>query len=445
MNYKINYKIFKERRQKLLESVKKQYSDTANGTILLIADFENTYAGVFRQESSFYYLTGLDQPACALMIGFDGKETLCVPHYGKEREKWVSSVITADQQTARMYAVDEIAVWGDEMHGYVFPLLFSSEQSALLAEKLKEVIKLSGSIFVLNPSDQHRNIQQKIAFERLCAFAGVGADTGKDISPIVAVMRRVKSKYEVEQMYKAIELTVIAHEGAACAMREGVAECAIQAGVEYVFRESGAGPAFPSVIATGRNSTVLHHTPSMHAIKSGELVIVDIGAEVDHYCADLTRTYPASGHFTKRQREIYSIVLDVQRFIAEHAAPGYWLNNKKYPEKSLHHLAIDFLAKRKYDSYFSHAIGHFLGLDVHDVGDLNEPLREGDVITIEPGLYIPDEKIGVRIEDDYWIIKDGLLCLSENLAKEPDLIEEMAQAQLDFDQDGEGEEDEDFE
>lgn len=441
----MNYKIFKERRQKLLETIKKHYSDTKRGAVLLFSDFENT-GTVFRQESSFYYLTGISQPACALVIDLSGKETLYIPHYGKEREKWVSSVMSADQQTARSCEVDEIVVSGDEMHGYVFPLLFSHENSRYLIEKLKETVKLSGAVFILNPADRHANIQQKIAFERLCAFAGVNAEIGKDISPLVAAQRRVKSKYEIEKLYKAIELTVIAHEGAACAIHDGVTECAIQAGVEYVFKESGAAAAFPSVIATGRNSTVLHHTPSTHAVKNGDLVIVDIGAEVDHYCADLTRTYPASGHFTKRQREIYSIVLDVQRFIAERAAPGYWLNNKKYPEKSLHHLAVDFLAKRKYDAYFSHGIGHFLGLDVHDVGDLNEPLHEGDVITIEPGIYIPAENLGVRIEDDYWIIKDGSMCLSENLAKQPELIEEMAQAQLDFDQDGEDEEeDEDFE
>jgi Xaa-Pro aminopeptidase len=156
--------------------------------------------------------------------------------------------------------------------------------------------------------------------------------------------------------------------------------------------------------------------------------VVDIGAEANYYCADLTRTYPVSGTFTSRQKEIYNLVLDTQDHIANIAKPGMWLFNKEKPEQSLHHLAYAFLEKKGYAKYFPHGLGHFLGLDVHDVGNRAEPLEEGDVFTIEPGIYIPAEKIGVRIEDDYWMAKDGVVCLSEELPKNADDIERMVQS-----------------
>jgi Xaa-Pro aminopeptidase len=149
----------------------------------------------------------------------------------------------------------------------------------------------------------------------------------------------------------------------------------------------------------------------------------------------LTRTYPVSGTFSKRQKELYQIVLDTQKYVASLAKPGMWLKNKDKVDQSLHHLAVKFLAKHGYDKYFPHGIGHFLGLEVHDVGDSSVPLHEGDVITIEPGIYIPEENIGIRIEDNYWITKDGAVCLSENVFKEVEEIEEVLQNALSDEQD----------
>src|SRR6185436_7465046 len=137
--------------------------------------------------------------------------------------------------------------------------------------------------------------------------------------------------------------------------------------------------------------------------------------------------YPVSGTFTKRQREVYDLVLETQEYIASIAKPGMWLSNKNKPEQSLNDLAKKYLTERGYGSYFPHGIGHFLGLDVHDVGDYALPLREGDVITIEPGIYIPEENLGIRIEDDYWIVKDGVVCLSEFIPKRAEDIEAVVQ------------------
>jgi Xaa-Pro aminopeptidase len=199
----------------------------------------------------------------------------------------------------------------------------------------------------------------------------------------------------------------------------------IQAGIEYVFIASGADLAFPCIVGSGKNSTILHYMANNKKINQGDLVLVDIGAQFDHYCGDITRTYPVSGKFTKRQREIYDIVLETQEYIENIARPGLWLSNKDKPQESLNHLAKEFMKEKGYEKYFLHGIGHFVGLDVHDVGDSLEPLKPGDVITIEPGIYIAEENIGVRIEDNYWIVEDGIVCLSEQLPKDADEIEKL--------------------
>jgi Xaa-Pro aminopeptidase len=246
-------------------------------------------------------------------------------------------------------------------------------------------------------------------------------------------MRRKKDMGEIEALYKAVEITMLAHEAAAHALGHGVLEGEVQANLEYMFTGSGARCAFPSIVAGGKNGTVLHYVENSDQVKNGDLVIVDIGAENDYYCADLTRTYPVSGKFTQRQREIYNLVLATQEYIAELAKPGMWLSNKEHPDKSLNHLAKKYLSDRGYGHYFVHGIGHYLGLDVHDVGDYTTPLQEGDVITIEPGIYIPEEGIGVRIEDDFWIVRDGVVCLSDPLPRTVEEIEHFMKEGLEAD------------
>ena len=248
-----------------------------------------------------------------------------------------------------------------------------------------------------------------------------------DISPLIAAARRRKDVGEVEHIYRAIEITELAHDSAIQAIKDGALESEVQASLEYMIIASHARTSFPSIVASGKNSTILHYNENSGTMRNGDLVVVDIGAEFNNYCADLTRTYPVSGTFSKRQKELYNIVLQTQEHIALLAKPGMWLKNKDNVDKSLHHLAVKFLAKHGYDKYFPHGIGHFLGLDVHDVGDYSVPLQEGDVITIEPGIYIAQERIGIRIEDNYWITKDGAVCLSENLPKEADDIEHYMQ------------------
>jgi len=416
--------LFKERREKLITQVKQVHPQVTKGSIFLFAGFENERYQ-FRQESSFYYFTGIEEAGVVLAIDLSGKTTLYIPHYGIKRENWVPDAVTL--ASLKQCCVDDIKYAGAATAGYSFSPLFTQHEYSVVLEDMKK----AGTLFTLNSISSNANIEQKQLLARLHSFDSTLSFI--DISLLVGRLRRKKSRLEIEKLYKAIEVTMIAQHGAAGAIADGKQEATVQAGIEYVFREAGARVAFPSIVGSGKNSTVLHYTKNNATMRAGDLVVVDIGAEVDYYCADLTRTYPVSGVFTERQKELYKVVLETQDYVATKAKPGMWLKNPDKPQESVHHLAKAFLDKQGYGNYFPHSIGHYLGMDVHDVGSYEEPLEEGDVFTIEPGIYIPQEGIGIRIEDDYWMVKDGAECLSNELVKDVKSIEELAQSSLEDD------------
>ena len=425
---KIDNAVYKRRRNTLVERIQETHSDKKDGLLLLFANFESERA-VFRQESSFYYLTGIVEPASTLLIDVkDNTSTFYVPNFGKEREKWVDIGIGVDKNQEQEFGFNDIAYLGQPCTGYQCHPFFTQDEYANLLTVVQKCVQEKRPIFTFNPSNKDAYIEQRFILQRINALIPGFNELLVNISPIVAQMRCVKSLEEFELLYKAVDITIDAHIGAAQALKPGMVEYELQALIEYMFISLGGSVAFPSIVASGANSTVLHYHENNKEIKKDELVVIDIGAEYNYYCADLTRTYPVSGIFSDRQREIYETVLETQEYIASIARPGYWVSNKEQPDKSLNHLAHEFLREKGYDQYFTHGIGHYLGLDVHDVGDYSKPLEPGNVITIEPGIYIREENIGVRIEDDYWIGEDGTICLSEDLLKHPDKIEEMMKA-----------------
>lgn len=421
--------LFAKRRAQLIENIRAAHAEASTGAVLLFAAFE-TEKHAFRQESSFYYYTGITEPGVALWIDLTGKTTLFVPNCSAVRAKWVACTVAPTQEHAKQLGVDEIHVLGDLLPGYVMPPFFAQETYQSFIDEIQKLISNKGTVFTLAPHDNHSYVEQRLVLARLAEFVPALGSHVVDASGIVAEMRRKKDKHEIEMLYEAINITITAQEAAAQSTQHGATEYEVQAGLEYMMTGAGAKPSFPSIVASGKNSTILHYSPSDRIIKKGELVVVDIGAEYNYYCADLTRTYPVSGKFTPRQRELYQLVLDTQNYIADIAKPGMWLRNKANPEQSLHHLAVAFLKERGYEQYFIHGIGHYLGIDVHDVGTYETPLQEGDVITIEPGLYIPEENIGIRIEDNYWIVKNGAICLSEELPKSVEAIEQIMQTSV---------------
>lgn len=418
--------LYKLRAKDLLAMIKNEYSQIKNGAIVLFGAFENERYR-FRQESSFYYLTGITEPGAVVVINLDGASTLYVPNHGATRASWVHTPVPLVQENAKKLGFDAITTLGQMAPGYQFhPFSDMSHYNTLHAD-LQKIIGAKGTIFTLCPANSYEYTDQRFLLMRFEQIIPDLKNSCIDISAPVALLRRKKDMREIEKLYKAVEVTILAQGAAAQSIKDGMNESEVQASLEYMFTGSCATPAFPSIVATGKNGTILHYNSNADLLKNGQLVVVDIGAELDYYCADLTRTYPVSGVFTKRQRELYTVVLDTQEYIAELVKPGMWLNNKEKPNQSLHHCAQKFLEKRGYAKYFIHGIGHFLGIDVHDVGDRMQPLREGDVFTIEPGIYIPEENIGIRIEDNYWMVKDGVVCLSEPLPKKPDDIETIMQ------------------
>ncbi len=418
-----NFLMFKNRRKRLLEEIRKSFPDVKQGVVLMVGGFEGERQS-FRQDSSFYYLTGVTEPAAVLLMFLDGRDHLYLPNFGKEREKWVNVGLSLTSNPADFH-VDQIGALSDQAPGYSYKKSFKHEGYKNFVTDLATL--MNDGIKVFGELKTHTDaLDQEHFFDQLQKHIPELTKVQHDISHLIHGLRRVKEDEEIDLLYKAVQVTIAAQHNAAQVIKPGVPEHVVQAALEYVFTFiSGSKPSFPSIVATGKNTTVLHYTDRNAIIKDGDLVVVDIGAEYGFYAADLTRTYPANGKFTPRQREIYQTVLDAQEYVASIAKSGMYLRNAQMKEQSLHWQTMNFFETRGLARYFPHNVGHYLGLDVHDVGDYDTPLQPGDVFTIEPGLYIPEESLGVRIEDDYLMTEDGAMCLSEELPKKIDEIEAM--------------------
>ena len=424
----MDYTIFIQRRKQLVASLQNAHPDK-KGVIVLFAGFEDEKRA-FRQDSTFYYLTGLEEPACVLVMD-ESATTLWVPQYATARSKWVDTIVQADKAEALAWGINDIKHLGHPCKGFTASLACTENEYEHLLAALESLVKQGHTLFMNYPPTISN--QQTLFIDRLFTDRPALREALIDISSLIGALRKTKDQHELETMYEAIDCTMQALEAAAIRIEDGIVEYQIQAAIEFIFKEGGGSAAFPTIVASGKNSTTLHYTKNTSQFKAGDLVVIDCGAEIEYYCADLSRTFPVSGRFTDRQREVYDVVLATQQYVASKAQPGYWLNSKEFPDKSLHHIAVAFLEQQGYADYFTHGIGHFLGMDVHDVG--SGPLQEGDVITIEPGIYIPKENLGIRLEDNYWITDKGALCISEELPKDSFEIEQFMKGKLADDDD----------
>ncbi len=431
----IDYSLFKSRREEIINFLQQERPGLKKGMVVLFADFENE-RHLFRQESSFYYLTGIKEPGAVFCMYLDGRQELYLPNYGGIREKWTTTFLGNQEEKtslAEKVGATEIKQLGKPCGGYSFSPIFTKDKyenflfdlDAFLQNSMLEENE-DTALFTLLDGMGSRYFSQINVYKVLLEIFPELENITNDLAPLVHYLRRFKSEYEIDLIYKAVQVTSLAHQAGSKVIAPGRIEYEIQAVVESVFTQIGSnGPSFPSIIASGKNTTVLHYTNKDKELKPGELVVVDIGAEYEYYAADITRTYPVDGKFSERQLEVYNIVLETQSYIESVAQPGMHLHNPKEPEKSLQHLAVKFLESKGFAKYFIHGIGHFLGLDVHDVGDNTYPLSSGDVFTIEPGIYIPEENLGIRIEDDYLMTDDGVVCLSYQLPRKPEEVEAM--------------------
>jgi Xaa-Pro aminopeptidase len=419
-----DYSLFISRRNRLIETIHERFGWQGPSMLLLIGECEEQ-RHIFRQNSSFYYLTGIIEPGVVACCDFDDNATLYIPRFGERRDKWATTSIHATSEPKKI-GFNEIRFLGNTEESYFFKPAAGQEQYTKLIDDVRSFTLLGGKIFTVSLQGKGAFCFGRLLLQHLCSWIPGLKDQIIDATRVVDSLRRIKDQYEISLIHQAAQVTSLAQEAAAQIIEPEKMEYEVQAMVDYIFATTaGSQPAFPSIVATGKNTTTLHYTDRNCALKDGDLVIIDVGAEYGYYAADLTRTYPVNGKFSTRQRELYSIVLDVQKYIESIAMPGMCLCNNDHKDQSLHHLALKYLTERNVAQYWCHGIGHFLGLDVHDVGTLSDPLMPGDVFTIEPGLYLPQEQCGIRIEDDYVMVEDGVVCLSSDLVKEPDEIEDL--------------------
>jgi Xaa-Pro aminopeptidase len=377
--------------------------------------------GTFSQDNNFFYFTGLEIPdAVLLLIADERKEILFIPERNLPLESWTGPKIGPGPDAVRYSGIDDVR----SVHGGETVLDSRRRPVPTWRDVLVSYLGESKRLHLI--LDGAGTYEHELA-----------ASLREDVPTLVVgnlyadlvEMRRKKSDEEVRLLQRAVDITLETHRHLAGVIRPGRYEYEVQAAAEYIFRKNGAeGPAFPSIIGSGFFSTVLHYDQNIKRMEAGEVVVVDIGARYGFYCGDITRTYPVSGTFTDRQRELYLIVLGAQRAVIEALRPGLSIFD-------LRKIAYNYINSNGNDQdggslgqYFIHGISHFVGLEVHDVGSEHAPLKPGDVITVEPGIYIPEEEIGIRIEDMFLVTDSGAIDLSSSLPKEPDEIERLMQS-----------------
>jgi len=396
----------------------------------------------FRQDSDFFYLTGFDEPdSIAVLLPSHKKHPymLFVRPRNKEREIWDGPRAGVD----------------GAMQDYGADAAFQIEKFD------KEILKLlSGPAKLYYRFGVHSHLDSLILdYFNKSKIMGRKKEfraphTIIDPATIVHEMRLIKTDEEIALMQRAADIAAEAHIEAMKKTKPGMNEFEVEAIVEYVFRRKGAGgPAYTSIIGGGANATILHYINNNAPLKDGDLLLIDAGCEYKGYASDITRTFPVNGKFTKAQREVYDVVLEVQKACVELTKPG--VSNEDRQNTAIDLLTDgmlklgllkgnkkELIKKKEHMKFYMHGLGHYLGLDVHDLGsyyggkDGIEPRKfePGMVLTVEPGLYIaPDVKdipdkyrgIGIRIEDDVLVTENGQRVLTHKVPKEADAIEAL--------------------
>lgn len=390
----------------------------------------------YRQDSDFYYLTGFDEPEAVAVIapGRDKEYTLFVRPRDPEHEIWYG----------RRAGVEGAAA----VHGAdaAFPI----EE---FRGKLQEILNGARAVYYRFGGSDPLIDEMIIGEIRRMRILG-----RKNINPPEAIiepgtilheMRLIKTAEEIEIMQRAADIAAEGHVAAMKAVRPGMNEYEIEALIEYTFRRSGAAaPAYTSIVGGGVNATILHYVNNDAPLRDGDLLLVDAGAEYRGYASDITRTFPVNGHYTEAQRDIYDLVLDAQQACVQMVRTGVTVDELKNHSieiltEGMVRLGLlkgepkKLIEEEKYKQFYMHGLGHFIGLDVHDVGRYyrngeSRRFEPGMVTTVEPGIYvaedtkdIPDKYrgIGVRIEDDVLVTENGPRVLTNKVPKVAEEIE----------------------
>lgn len=405
---------FKNNRKKLLEKIKD------NSIVILFAGnapkktADETY--LFTPNRNFYYSTGIsEENHILLMSKIDGveKTTLFIKDIDLDLERWIGKSIRKDEAT-EVSGIEEVK-FKSQFESDIHKLLCLKEEINLYLDLERDSISAPFSI----ANDFAKNIVSKYPQVMV-----------KNIFSIFGELRLVKSEEEIDNIKKAILITIEGIESLMKNSKPGIKEYQLEAYFDFVCKSNGVKDlAFKTIAATGKNATTLHYVANDSELKDGDLIQFDLGAQYKYYNADISRVFPVNGKFTERQKEVYNAVLKVNEEIINDIKPGKTFKeiNKKATDLIAEECIKLGLIKEKSEvsKYYFHSIGHSLGLDTHDLETPHRDItfKEGVVYTVEPGIYIEEENIGVRIEDDILVTTDGVINLTSGMIKTVDEIE----------------------
>lgn len=366
----------------------------------------------FEVDRNFYYLTGINEPSSALLISklkSEGLKTvLFKPITDPKRALWEGVFLTKEE--ASLISGIKTVYGNDLMLSYLFTIMEKEELKTLYLASYEEYY-------------MHRT------YEKIHDKAKAINLNIQSLIPTLAKMRLIKSSDEIDSIKNAINITRMGLDEVLKNITNLKNEKEAQTFFEKKILDEGGDIAFDTIAAGGKNATILHYSDNNKKLLKSSLLLLDLGASYNFYNADISRTYPISGKFTKAQKDLYEIVLKANKECIKILKPGITfadINKKARDVLSEELIKLGKMSTpAELAKYYYHSIGHPLGLDVHDIGGRDIILQEGMVITIEPGLYFHDEKIGIRIEDDVLITKTGYNCLSSRIIKEVKDIEDF--------------------
>lgn len=368
----------------------------------------------FTPNRNFYYLTGIDEPNVVfLAVKRHGmvEETVFIEKADPVMERWVGKTISSEE-AKEVSGVKNIKYIG-ELQGELHGLIFSKELNNVYLDLERD-------------SFSSRNTQEEEFSEILKnKYPYVIIE---NVFNNISALRQIKSKEEIEAIREAGKITIKGVEALMKNAKPGMMEYQLESYFDFVIKQHGAKDyAFKTIAAAGKNATVLHYSENKGEIKDGDLILFDLGAQLNYYNSDISRTFPVNGKFTERQKTIYNIVLKAYDDTMKAIKPGVPFPdlNKETRRSFVESLKEIGLVKtdEELSEYYFHGVSHHLGLDTHDVGSREIALEEGMVITVEPGLYISEEGIGIRIEDDVVVTKDGCEIITSGMIKTVEEIE----------------------
>jgi Xaa-Pro aminopeptidase len=418
----LNPEIFIQNRKRFIERMDKNSIAVFNSNDELPTNGDALHK--FKQNADLYWLTGIEQEDSMLLL-FPGnndakfREVLVLTRPNELKEKWDGHRLRKEEATA-ISGISTI-IWLDAIDGILQAWIHSVDNIYL---NTNENDRKANWV----PVRDYRYAELMKQRYPLHNY--------KRSAKILKDLRAVKTALEVEVIQKAIDITDSTFRRLLKFIKPGVTEYEIEAEIQHSFLSQRAtGPAYGSIIASGDSARILHYIENNKACNDGELILMDFGAEYGGYCADLTRTVPVSGKFTRRQKTVYNACLHLHQYAASILKPGISIidyTEKVGEEATIVFQKIGLLKKsdvknedpdnRAYRKYLYHGISHHLGIDVHDLGTRTEPIKPGMVFTIEPGIYIEEEKMGIRIENNFWITRNGNKDLMKNI---PITVEEI--------------------